>query len=95
MLIENQSIYHFNPISRYLSLTAVLRLFWAANISLAVPATEFVDVDGIVNVNGALEIDPLTGTVKKLFSFAVKPTFANEELNISAFKVRNTVDDWG
>lgn len=51
-----------------LSLRAFFNVCWAAKISLAVPATEFVAVIGIANVKGADEIDPeITGTVKKLF----------------------------
>ena len=54
--------------------------------------TLLVALPGITKVVGAVAIELLTTTDKKLFSVAVYPTLANELLKIPAFKAMKSVE---
>jgi hypothetical protein len=53
---------------------------------------ELVALEGIINVVGAVTMELLITTDKKLFSLAVYPTFANDVAKIAAFNETNNVD---
>lgn len=73
------------------------RVLWALVLDLnpsevAGCTIELVALEGIINVVGAVAMELLITTDKKLFSLAVYPTFANDVAKRAAFNETNNVE---